>query len=174
MIQAHDRGVQFSINVLDSMIFASDAWSRVKSLTIANCFNKAGFIQQVPAPDPADDDDFDVVFQTLSHVLDLPPEITAEAYINFDCNVETSGVATVDDIVALVQARRDEPVEDEPAAAEETITLPTSRDALMALETLERYFIGSDHCLGIQAMRTVVEKQSIPNMKQTLISRFFE
>lgn len=121
-IRALDSKTEFSVTVLDALRMLNNAWGRVTTETIANCYKHAGFQSSDPVPDNDSDDeiDDDIPLSQLRRI-GLSSDVNFDAYATVDDNVSTSTQMTDNDIIEDIISSRNaaESVtsdeEDEPA-----------------------------------------------------------
>ncbi|KAH9367372.1 hypothetical protein HPB48_010167 [Haemaphysalis longicornis] len=79
------------LNLLDAFN-ADGAWRDVKTDTVANCFRKAGFgtAELAETGEDGDEERIDDAFRELSTLFPaaLPPEVSADDFVEVDCNVQ--------------------------------------------------------------------------------------
>ena len=127
-----NKGVS-RINILTAMSYLAEAWDRVTSATIVNCFRKTGICTESQQQSLNDSDD---QFQELANEIEelrarnegsIPPEMTAANYIDTDNELLTfeAGQLTDEEIVATV-SNLDEESEDECDMNEEDVAVQPS------------------------------------------------
>ena len=107
-IRAVDTKTEFSISVLDALRMLNNAWAKVTSATISNCYKHAGFKYPdsvAVTTDDEDDIDDDIPLSQLCKI-GLASGVNVDDYATVDDNVATSAQMTDDDIVDDIVASR--------------------------------------------------------------------
>ena len=103
----------FNISVLDALYNMRWAWDRVTKETVANCFRHAGFLDTSSANSDIDNIDTgladDSQIESLIEKLDEKTNntISAEEYISFDMELETTAEISVSEIVSSISDKKD-------------------------------------------------------------------
>ena len=113
----------FKFSLLDALCVTRTAWGFCTQTTIANCFRHAGFTLDAPSSACAESDTetaaehttvagYTDVFKRAAAVL--PDKVcSAEEFVSFDSEVQTTAELTTADIVADIKASQEEEEEDE-------------------------------------------------------------
>ena len=180
------------VRILDAMFMITSAWRDVKPDTIINCFKKAGIAP--PSQDEAindTDDPFAFLANSLEelHSIQVPTDIRAEGFIDFDCDVQVQDSRLLTDNDILQQCRDNGEEEEIVPDNENDVTdlmcdplppiKPSNADIASALKTLEQFalFINEDktsNFLGhIHYLKNVCDTKRIPRVQST-IDNFFK
>ena len=136
--------------------FAKIAWSKVTKETIANCFHKAGFVPQVShdleEECTGDDEDESVLAELWTRCDGATLNVSLGDYLTADDDVCTSRELMDSDIVHKVRSmfgastteENEFEEEKEEEDCGEKYQQPTVREANNAMDTLRRYFYGTD------------------------------
>ncbi|KAH9360190.1 hypothetical protein HPB48_001658 [Haemaphysalis longicornis] len=93
-------GTELKVDLLD-----------VKTDTVANCFRKAGFwtAELAETGEDGDEERIDDAFRELSTLFPaaVPPEVSADDFVEVDCNVQAVASLADEDIVAAVAGTQD-------------------------------------------------------------------
>ncbi|KAL1472413.1 hypothetical protein MTO96_039348 [Rhipicephalus appendiculatus] len=107
-------GTELKVDLLGAIRMMTGAWRDVKKDTVANCFRKAGFGTAEPAEtgeegDDGDDERIDDALRELSSLFPaaVPPEVSADDFVEADCNVQAVASLADEDIVAAVAGTQD-------------------------------------------------------------------
>ena len=186
---AVESGKKLQFNILNALNVVVQAWDMVTPRTISRCFRKAGF-SNVAALTPEEEEEEDLPLSELARRLNSAGQLTEvgrpftvdslDHVLTEDEGLETTGIATVDDIVSEMQAEdiiaSDDVSDDE--AEHEPPTKPPHSEFMKCLEVVERYWSfdhGPDgdqfHLLALQMQACAIRKQ--PNRTQTTLERFF-
>ena len=157
-----------TLTLLDAVHLLTKAWQSVKSVTIANCYRKAGFVDSAPVP--ADDSD---------DTVPPPPGMDAsqfEAYVSHDDDTECHSTPSDEDI-CLEFMTEDRRAGDSDSDDDElpVIKLPIlSMDVKNALSTIRSY-LEENNCASFQefyAVEELCQKTMCESKKQTKITEF--
>eukprot|EP00794_Sanderia_malayensis_P001774 gene1774-biopygen1618 len=133
------------IHYLNAMSYLAEAWDRVTSDTIVNCFRKAGICTASQQQSLNDADD---PFQELASEIEelrarneelIPQELTADDYIDTDDGLlafQTSQL-TDEEIIAQVSNVDGESEEECELIEEEVVQPPTKGEVFQALDVLQ-------------------------------------
>ena len=186
-------------DMLQALTAIRTAWGLVTQQTVANCFRHAGFVK--PSEDKEDEDDMEGAEQSasqesttpvpvveesnpsssLSRLRSLGVEVdgTAKDFINVDSELETSGMPSIEDLVAQAKpstSKNDSDSDDEADAPPQKV--PSLAEAKAAIDVLQRYIFSkvvSDADIeSIFVVDRVVDKASVSAAKQTTLDRFFK
>ena len=179
LLVAFEKKKEFTWSVLNAMMTITEAWNKVKPVTIANCFNHCGFT--TPTEEEDDDDDDDIPLSVLAAKLrDQGMEVAStdlEAWTHIDDDVTTSAQLTDEDIIAEVQARAstEEAEEEEPDVEPELMpTRAAQQEALRVMRTALLLSTGSEEALGhLNALKIHLDKKAVKELKQTTILDLF-
>ncbi|KAL1414842.1 hypothetical protein MTO96_007105 [Rhipicephalus appendiculatus] len=104
-------GTELKVDLLGAIQMMTGAWRDVKTDTVANCFRKAGFGTAEPAEtgEEGDDERIDDALRELSSLFPaaVPPEVSADNFVEADCNVQAVASLADEDIVAAVAGTQD-------------------------------------------------------------------
>ncbi|KAH7986337.1 hypothetical protein HPB52_025043 [Rhipicephalus sanguineus] len=79
--------------------------------TVANCFRKAGFVtaELAETGEDCDDKHIDDTFRELSSLFPaaVPPKVSADDFVEADCNVQAVASLADEDVVAAVAGTQD-------------------------------------------------------------------
>ena len=133
--------------LLDAMLMLREAWEEVKQISIQNCFKKAGFAI-------GGGDDY------AAEVIEIPAGISDDDFNNFvsvDDGAECHGSLSLEEIASNVAEEQGGAASDDESTP--PAPLPTSREAMAAIGTLQRYF-NNNTAGDVDALRRVyaVEK----------------
>jgi len=154
------------IDILDGIYMIASAWNDINISTIQNCFIKAGIITETIALEEyADEPDG---WNFLIEQSDV--EIEKDMFITFDDNLKTSD----DDFNIIVENDNDNDVNkesDEEDIIEEKIT---TKEALLAIDKLKKYFCNFENCelslCDVIKVEKSIIKHCIDNLKQSKIT----
>ena len=177
----------FYISVLDALYFMRWAWDRVSTETVANCFRHAGFVD--PSQDNTDTNSVanDPGESAIEDLLERLQEttavtVTAEEYVSFDTEVETTAEMSVTEIVKSMSGSGTtdpESAEEDDCECETTqVRHVSTREAKDALKTLVQY--AQQHEQGeklftmLMSAEDAMDKLACQAKKQTSIKDFFK
>jgi hypothetical protein len=201
LIDSVEKKVDCEINILHAMQMLRSAWNDVSQLTIANCFNHAGFrvsmcigaTSQDADQESVSDDDSDYDDDLLlSHLQSKDTTFTDYAAVD-DC-VETCEIPTEDDIVAgiggnlmtstdaALQSSQPPSAVSERDSGDESdsgdMNEPKLADAMTAIDTLQRFLYtikdseaAQQHALDIE---TFIVKSRKLCVRQTTMRDFLQ
>lgn len=121
------QSVVKSVTLLDSLHTQREAWSRVTTATIVNCFRKAGFCTALTALEEDDSAHLSLVHADLSVHISRDD---FDAYIDIDHDITTRGDETDQQISASGHSE----------SSSHLSSLATYHDALGAIRILLAYF----------------------------------
>ncbi|KAE9546906.1 hypothetical protein FO519_009882 [Halicephalobus sp. NKZ332] len=182
-VSAIDTNTECSINLLDSVFLLQRAWKEVTSMTISNCFRKAGFVFENTTELQVEDIE-DKELLSLWSMFQSHCEINADCdisdYLSIDNEIATSGELSLEEIAqACSSSKVDEANSDSEEDVIEInerppITGPAARQAYLQLR---RYFEENALCEGLYSAFDQIEdlliKDQISKLKQPKISDFF-
>ena len=197
-LAALDANRQYNCTVLDALHHINAAWTSVSSVTIANCFTKAGMIpnntdNEVILLEPfnqelnfvsssQEDDEFAQFFAAFKEKFPTASAAALQDYINIDQTLVTTGSRSITDIALDIQAASSSEIQISDSEDNDDDTIcdykpPSNSDALLALETL-RSFIDSheytDSCLKqYNALRDSIHSVCTRSLVQSDITKFF-
>ena len=132
-LAALENGINFKINLFQSLQILQSAWDRVSASTIVNCFKKVGFIREADVTVEPQEAGFDLILEHMKKYIELPAELNSDIFVSCDNDVETSGLLSDQDIVSLHL------VPDDHEEIEESFPPTVStNDAFGAIELLQR------------------------------------
>ena len=149
-----DSSEPFSINLLDALQFAKMAWSEVTNYTITNCFCKAGFVSRVSSEIEeecsGDEEDESGLAEMWTRCDRTTMSVSLGDYLTAGDSAYTFGELIDSDIIHEVHsifgastAEENEDEEEEEDSGEE-YQQPTVQETKNAMDTLTRYFYGTD------------------------------
>lgn len=104
-------GTELKVDLLGAIQMLTGAWRDVKTDTVANCFRKAGFVtaELAETGEDGDEERIDDAFRELSTLFPaaVPPEVSADDFVEVDCNVQAVASLADEDIVAAVAGTQD-------------------------------------------------------------------
>ena len=134
----------FYISVLDALYFMRWAWDPVSTETVANCFHHAGFVD--PSQDNTDTNSVanDPGESAIEDLLKRLQEttavtVTAEEYVSFDTEVETTAEMSVSEIVKSMSGTTDPESAEEDDCKITQVPHVSTREAKDALKTVVQY-----------------------------------
>ena len=164
------------MTLLDALRYVVAAWSRVKEVTIRNCFIKSGFIElELPEPE--------AVFVIPSNPL--LNETTLNQMIEAEESCPTRTDMTDSDVVELVKAgvQSNSTIDEEEEEDVSCVSLPTPtlREALDGFKLVMRFFEGSflDQqsfavYTGLGNVEDTIYRIYQTNSRQTTLSEYFK
>lgn len=136
---------KLKLNILSALHFVAEAWRRISSLTIQNCFRKCGFM--VGTEDTSSIEDITTLYDEENDdwIALRQTDINFSDYITVDSDVNVCEIQTVDQVLEdhrsdqkeEEDADDDEDDEEEAVKVEEKVTF---LKALEGLEVVRRYF----------------------------------
>ncbi|KAJ8728909.1 hypothetical protein PYW07_006605 [Mythimna separata] len=127
------------ITILDAILMIYDAWNKLTSATIFNCYRHAGFVQDSLSVVSASDDDDDLPLSIWARALDkgLPMgNEELEQYSAIDDDLATCEEPTDENILQSVIHNGQDSDDNDDDGLEENCTTPTLSEALKAAEVL--------------------------------------
>ncbi|KAH7981873.1 hypothetical protein HPB52_001362 [Rhipicephalus sanguineus] len=104
-------GTELKVDLLGAIQIMTGACQDVKTDTVANCFRKAGFVtaELAETGEDCDDERINDAFRELSSLFTaaVPPELSADDFVEVDCNVQAVASLADEDIVAAVAGTQD-------------------------------------------------------------------
>lgn len=104
-------GTELKVDLLGAIQMLTGAWRDVKTDTVANCFREAGFLtaELAETGEDGDEERIDDAFRELSTLFPaaVPPEVSADDFVEVDCNVQAVASLADEDIVAAVAGTQD-------------------------------------------------------------------
>ncbi|XP_075540025.1 uncharacterized protein LOC142574917 [Dermacentor variabilis] len=174
------------IDLLGAIQMLKAARDSVRGETIANCFRHAGFVPPEPHASSDDGDDPDEAEAELREldeacndfsrfVGDMHATMTVEDFVGGDDTSATTAVLTDAEITAEVSEHPADEAQADPADDE---NIPTSQEALAALNLLRRHCSAIDRSgfALVECLQTVeqgVIGNAINTKKQAAITQFF-
>ena len=154
------------------------AWDTVSSVTITNCFKKAGFIHNIPHLEK-ENNSFEI--DKLNFIDDIYSQveknISFEDFASVDDNLAICGEQTDEDIINEVIDLNKDQEENSDDDFEEPI--PSSSEAYQSLKLLRSFFESQEDtdknlfkCINLLEEQVVLKK--IKNIKQTSIKNYFK
>ena len=181
-LMAHEKSIDFHIDLYHAMAMLRDAWKKVKPDSIIHCFNKAGFAKgasTLSSGDNEDKADFQNLFETLRPILNVCEKITVEDFVSFDDDMETSGPIDDNDIIKQVQVTPLNYDSHQTCDSDDDQMEPpkiAASDAIRAAEILNSYFDQSgipDFTSALHKMTVHIEKDKFRVFRQKTIGDFF-
>ena len=110
-LETSEGAVPFSWNILDAIIALKSAWNKVKPVTVANCYSKAGFVegQEDSDDDAVDDGDDDAAVASYRNFWHKLFEVygddvcAMDEYVGVDETAQTSATLSDDQIIESVR-----------------------------------------------------------------------
>ncbi|KAH9376967.1 hypothetical protein HPB48_007993 [Haemaphysalis longicornis] len=104
-------GTELKVDLLGAIQMLTGAWRDVKTDAVTNCFRKAGFgtAELEETGEDGDEERIDDAFRELSTLFPaaVPPEVSADDFVEVDCNVQAVASLAGEDIVAAVAGTQD-------------------------------------------------------------------
>jgi hypothetical protein len=191
VIAAHEEGVSFQFDILDSMRLLRHAWYMVEPETIINCYKSVGLhtgdrneeqrktndSSDFPSSN-ADKNDWDA----LMHCISIPDGLNFHDYVSTDDNAAVSEVPSDRDTVAAVSDRAvtddsDDEREIGVCELESERQIVTTKYALRAFKVITEYY--DAHCaddnldIKLYCIEKDLQKRLSNTKKQTDITDFF-
>ena len=160
-----------TINVLDSLFYISEAWNKVSSDTISNCFAHCNVVDRYTDDDTIIMENLDDLYERLKELND-DIVLDKDEYINYDKCVATSYPITdnytndVDDELDISD------IEDEDISN----YIPSKNDALNALHCLRHYFVLHDTLStnnNISFLNNVLDTVNNTSLVHKIITSYF-
>lgn len=128
------------ITILDAILMIYDAWNKLTSATIFNCYKHAGFVRDSPSVvADNDDDDDDVPLSVWARALNKGLPIgneELEQYSAIDDDLATCEEPTEENILQNVIVNSQDSDDNNDDGLEENCTTPSVYEALKAAEVL--------------------------------------
>lgn len=182
MITAIDNHASYEINLLKAFFLIKKAWQFVSSETIANCFRKAGFLNEPIFVDineeDSDSSSVENLWSNFAARKPLNSSIKLNDFLYIDDCVTTKGDVTDIDIVEHVLLKRNGlDVEDDDNDDSEEIVIPPITDIGAAFDIIKRYLIAqqkAENALNsLLQVENNISRFEINKRKQCKITRFF-
>lgn len=172
------------VDILDAIIFVSEAWKIVKSSTIEHCWKKTGILPDFEENDFDQDQDIDddinritLELQGMIDELNLQDPIVAEEFIHIDDEIPIEPLSDEEIIAAVISRPEDDDIEEED---ESVINIITNKEALNSLEKVVQYFknppdnisINYTQLKALNTLKSEINKQIQDNAKQTTLDNF--
>ncbi|KAH7955841.1 hypothetical protein HPB52_004158 [Rhipicephalus sanguineus] len=175
------------VDLLGAIQMVTGTWRDVKTDTVANFFWKAGFVtaELAKTGEDGDDEHIDDAFRELSSLFPaaIPPEVSADYFVEADCNVQAVASLADEDIVAAVAGTQDAQADsssgDEDRPNEAVATRAYSAAEVAATFGLIRRFCSDMEGTGLLHLDSLDKVEaSVLNLisktkKQAKISDFF-
>jgi hypothetical protein len=191
-----NKNASWQPNILDACHMLATSWNAVEDKTIANCFRKAGFTaarqlshatdvsEIVDASEGWEIEDELPLWNLVRDRLGLPAEITFADYSNIDSELATCEIISADELLNQFSAenwdaaQQEESENEEEPEAETEPAMPSTSDAIVAVETLRRYFGGleatkTEDFEKISGIETSILSAAVKKQKQKAITDFF-
>ncbi|CAF0866274.1 unnamed protein product [Brachionus calyciflorus] len=170
-----------NIDVLNAIFRIKKCWDSVTSLTIRNCFLKAGFNGDFLFSDKQNNDldNEENVYKEIS-IFSQKLNFDKYAYVQIDQDVPTFGMMTDEEIIEKIKGHGEEEILDELQEEQATQVNETpvinTRDALIKIKELYDFFLKKNDNCG-QYVSSLLEMEtyltSSTNSKQTPITNYF-
>jgi hypothetical protein len=156
----------FKVSVLDALHFIARSWIDIKTSTIVNCFKKAGF-----SPQEIEEEE-NSCEQIETEWKNIESDAAFNEFVEMDKALLTSDTLTIDDTIDLCS------LDNENAESDEEEPIPSSFQAMLALNTLRHYFScveGSEreYDLLYRLEKCVETVTQLRKSKQTNLFHFF-
>ena len=172
----------FYISMLDALYFMRWAWDRVSTETVANCFRHAGFVD--PSQDNTDTNSVanDPGESAMEDLLERLQEttaktVTAEVYVSFDTEVETTAEMSVSEIMKSMSGTKDPESAEEDDCEITQVPQISTHEAKDALKTLVQYAQqleqGEKLFSILMSAEDMMDRLACQAKKQTSIKDFF-
>lgn len=201
IIENADRNTTWNITLIEAITMISSAWDKVSSQTIANCFRHAGFLPltinegddettllQTPKNssdgeclEPSYDEDDEIpLAQWINKVSNVLPEEHLMDFVNVDCDLETWGDITDQEIVENISNNQEDSMDvSDDQENENDFQPPSILEAVHAADLIRKFvsFSGAENkvlmnnILNIEKSLEVMYYKS--KVKQTKITDFF-
>lgn len=170
--------VSKSINLLQSVNYAADAWEKISPLTISNCFKKAGFIVE-PVPSASsniEDEDVEVVEMHISTDISFErlglSQKDFEEFVTEEEHLTTSGELSNAELLAAATNKNAEEEQDD-VDLDSGPALLSNQEKLVMVNLLRRY-IQENPEMKDSTFNAIEKNIFLTNArKQTVLDSFF-
>lgn len=187
ILRAFENNDPPKVTLLDCVHEIKKAWDEVTPTTITNCFKQAGFMISTETTGQSEQEMWDVedelpisAWITLQRELKLPENLTLEAYVDVDKNLQSTEIPTEDEIVkSILQEKQVHSSDSENGNSdvEEAPAIPTIVSVFNAIDTISTFLSAQDNVPPdmfnkLSALEKYCEKQQFTNKKQTKITDY--
>ena len=175
--------VSKSINLLQSINYAADAWQKIKPLSISNCYRKAGFAAESVRPASTESQEEDVEIVEVEDSTDISLErlgYTQEEFDKFvieESHLTTSGELSNAELLAAAAVIHSGEREQEPddVDLDDGPALLTKKEKLVMIDLLRRYIQENPDLKSASfvSIERSIFAESIEGKKQTVLDTFF-
>ena len=178
-------------NILEAMILLTAAWDRVSSVTLVNCFRKAGISSNHQLQSLADDDDpFKFLMEQVDELKKLEGEsvdFTVEEFLDADKDTltcETQSLSAQEILLLPTQPLNETNADTDAVDGENddeevdfVMTPPSNSEVLNALKVLQTtclyHDVGEEMRKNVNSFGKLYEVSTIKNKKQKCITDLF-